>query len=94
MINIAGLDKAAVLMALYDNARPQGMGFLHYKPVPMTREESERLISQSSYFDYVFGRVLKVDLSKDELDPRLYDRDNGPGAAERALKLLMTSSEA
>lgn len=37
------------------------------------------------YFDYLQGRVMKVDLAGDELDPRLYDRDNGEGAARRAI---------
>lgn len=32
------------------------------------------------YFDYLFGRPLKVDLSGDEVEPWGYDRDNGgPG---------------
>jgi hypothetical protein len=30
---------------------------------------------------------MKVDLSKDAFDPWLYDRDNGQGAAARALGL-------
>jgi hypothetical protein len=29
------------------------------------------------YFDYLFGRPLKVDLSGDEVDAWGYDRDNG-----------------
>jgi hypothetical protein len=40
------------------------------------------------YFDYLRGRVMKVDLSKDAFDPWLYDRDNGAGAAERAVSRL------
>jgi hypothetical protein len=30
------------------------------------------------YFDYLYGRPLKIDLSSDVLDSRLYDRDNPP----------------
>jgi len=37
------------------------------------------------YFDYLKGRVMKVDLSKDELNTALYNRDNGPNAAEDAI---------
>jgi hypothetical protein len=29
---------------------------------------------------------MKIDLTGDSFDPFLYDRDNGEGAAERALK--------
>jgi len=33
----------------------------------------------------VKGRVMKVDLSKNEFDPRLYDCDNGQGEAQHAI---------
>lgn len=35
------------------------------------------------YFDYLFGRPLKIDLTNDEVDPWGYDRDNGDGALQR-----------
>jgi hypothetical protein len=41
------------------------------------------------YFDYLRGRVMKVDITGDELDPWGFDRDNGEGAAERALRALL-----
>jgi hypothetical protein len=91
MISLAGLDKAAVLAALYNAAKPQGMGFLQYDPAPMQIEEATALLRVSTYFDYLKGRVMKVDLSRDELDPRLYDRDNGSGAAERAIEAMKRS---
>lgn len=90
MISIKGLDKAKVLAALYNNAKPQGMGFLHYTPKPMDEEEAQEVLnSGQTYFDYVLGRVMKVDLQSDEeFDPRLYNRDNGAGSAERAIATL------
>lgn len=88
-INLDGLDKAAILAALYNGARPQGLGFLHYDPTPMTEEEARGL--GHGYFDYLKGRVMKVDLSGDTLDPWLYDRDNGAGAAERIINGLRSS---
>jgi hypothetical protein len=40
-------------------------------------------------FDYLNGRVLKLDLRDDaEFDPRLYDRDNGEGKAARVIENL------
>lgn len=45
------------------------------------------------HFDYLHGRVMKVDITGDGLDPRLYDRDNGPGAARRALAHLLPENE-
>jgi hypothetical protein len=86
ILDISKLDRAAVLAALYNRAKPQGMGFLHYDPNPMTPEEAAGLLDAGqTYFDYVKGRVMKVDLSGGTLDNRLYDRDNGHGAALAAL---------
>lgn len=87
MIDIKNKDKAAVLAALYNASRPLGMGFLQARDGDMTVEQARALIdSGQTYFDYLHGRVMKVHLVGDELDPRLYDRDNGAGAAERALE--------
>lgn len=94
-IDISGLDKAGVLAALYNRAKPQGYGFLQFRPGDMTIEEARSIIEkeclssmQYMYFDYLFGRVMKVCISRDALDPGLYDRDNGQGAAAEALSVL------
>ena len=91
MVSIKGLDKRAVLAALYNASRPQGMGFLHYDPKPMTKEDAEALlpIGGMAQFDYLKGRVMKVNLSRDdEFDEWGYDRDNGAGAAAAAIASL------
>jgi len=90
VINIVGLDKADVLVALYNNAKPLGMGLFHYTNQNMSKEEAANLLSKGhKYFDYVHGRVMKVDLSSDiEFNPYWYDRDNGKGSAERAIHSL------
>lgn len=93
MISLVGLNRAEVLAALYNAAQAQGMGFLHYDPKPMTRREAEELLLKTTYFDYVKGRVMKVNLSGDTLDPRLYDRDNGPGAAQKVIETLTASGD-
>lgn len=86
MIDIKGLDKAEVLKALYDNSHVQGLGFLQAVPDgTVTVEHCRELLKESTYFDYLYGKVLKVDLSKDEFEEWLYDRDCGPGAAQRAI---------
>jgi hypothetical protein len=87
-IQLKDYNKGDVLAALYNASKPQGMGFLHASPEPMTREEAEQLLEQYTYFDYLRGRVMKVDLAGDTLDPCLYDRDNGPGAAQRAIESI------
>ncbi len=89
-MDISKLNKAEVLAALYNNAKPLGMGFLHFTPEPMAREEAQAMLDAGqTYFDYVKGRVMKVDLSKDELWTGTYNRDNGTDAAELALQGLI-----
>ncbi len=87
-ISLHGLEKGEVLAALYNASRPLGMGFLQYDPKPMTAEEGASLVASQTYFDYLKGRVMKIDLKGDELETWLYDRDNGSGAAERAINEL------
>jgi len=85
-ISLTGLDKAKVLAALYNAAKPQGLGFIHYDNKPMTPEKAEEIISGGNTdFDYLKGRVMKVDLSGETLDPYLYDQDNGQGTAKRVI---------
>ncbi len=84
MISIVGLDKAEVLATLYNHACTQGVGEIHFDPRPMTREEAVEFLKRDHYFDYLKGRVMKIDLSSnDSFWPGLYDRDNGPGAAAK-----------
>lgn len=89
MINIKGMNKAEVLKVLYDRSHVQGMGFLQAVPdCVVTVEHCDELLRETTYFDYLYGKVLKVDLSGDEFDERFYDRDCGIGAARRAINSL------
>ena len=93
MIDITGLDKSAVLAALYNNSRAQGLGALDPRSSQrMTSEQAAAYIERSTEFDYLNGRVMKIDLSADTFDERLYDRDNGHGAAERAIAPLRAAA--
>ncbi len=87
-MNIANLSKSKILAALYNNSQPLGLGFLHYDAKPMTEKEAQELLKGNTYFDYLKGRVMKIDLSSDELQTDLYNRDNGPGRAEKIIKQI------
>ena len=83
-----------LLAALYNASRPQGMGFIHYDPTPMTEAQAQSILDGgTTYFDYLKGRVMKISLAKDEVETWLYDRDNGSGAAENAVEALRSSGE-
>ncbi len=91
-INITGLDKADVLCALYNNARPLGLGFLQATEGPLSKEDALAIIErQGLYFDYVRGRPLKVDLSGDSFRGWGYDRDQGEGRAAETIDALRRS---
>jgi hypothetical protein len=78
-----GLDKAALLAALYNNSKQQG--------TIITRRVECRCVNSTNlrcYFDFLHYRVLKVDLKCD-----LFDRDLGEGKAERVIaNLRLTGS--
>lgn len=89
-MKINHLDKAEVLIALYNAAKIQGTGFfVHRADFKLTHKKASELLRNTTSFDYLNGKVLKIDLSGDELNTFLYNRDNGPNAAENAIQPLM-----
>jgi len=86
-----GMSRAECLSRLYNKAQCQGMGFLHFDSKPMTLKEAEGIIKYREenkmgfYFDYLKGRVMKVDLGDGIVSLVFYDRDNGPDAGVEAL---------
>lgn len=85
VVDISNKDKAEVLAALYNNSHPHGMGFIHYNPEPMTIEQARELLKHTTYFDYLAGRVMKINLESNIVRTWGYNRDNGNGAAERVI---------
>lgn len=85
VVDISNKDKAEVLVALYNNSHPYGMGFLQYNPEPMTIEKARELLKKTTHFDYLDGRVMKISLEGNTVRTWGYNRDNGKGAAERAI---------
>ena len=91
MVNTQGIDKRQVLAALYNASKTQGSGWFHFTPEDMTADEAGKLLESETYFDYLKGRVMKVNLENDsEFEEWLYDRDNGVGAAQRAIDSIVT----
>lgn len=105
MLDITGLDEAEVLAALYNRARPQGLGFLHFTPEPMNRDEAAAILREQRRVDYLKGRVMKVDFfdasrpTSERNQPNqiqydwLYDHDNGDGAAAEVIAKLRAGSK-
>ena len=87
-MNIANLDKAEVLVKLYDAAKVQGVGEFFYQPCNFTVETARQLLAKTQKFEYLNGKVLKIDLSSNKVDTSYYNRDNGKDAAENAIAPL------
>ena len=81
-------DRVTALVALYGAAKPLGMGVYQFRPGPLTRSEAEAYLAEGDYADYLMGRVMKVRIPAvgQSLNLGLYDRDNGDGTGERALR--------
>ena len=94
-IDISGLDKAAVLAALFNASKQQGLGLADPSGDAEMTVEDARAYTESGeqQYDYLRGRVLKVDLSQDVIRTGLYDRDNGIGAAAKALAPLLEAAQ-
>lgn len=81
-INTAGMDRVAVFTALYNGAKPQGMGFHQDDARNITEQEAAGLMEQDPEkgFDYVNGRRMKIsryELEKGYIDVTNYDEYNG-----------------
>lgn len=88
-VDIKGLDKGALLAALYNASKPQGLGFIQYNTKPMSAEEGNELIKEDGHsFDYLNGRVMKINISDDQMSTGGYDRDNGQGAVATVVQNL------
>lgn len=94
-IDIKNLDKAKLLQALFNNSKPLGLGFFASgSNSEMSYSEAQKIIAEGNlYFDYLKGRVMKIDISGDEMEPWGYDRDNGQGAAQKVVTALRNSHE-
>lgn len=95
-IDISNLDPAEMVAALYNATS----GVFGPPEPPMTKEEAQAEIDALTkgeqgrrlYFDYLHGRSMKIHFGRAILDTRLFDRDNGKGAAAAALAPLLANA--
>lgn len=93
-MNISGLDKAEILAALYNGSCQQGLGILNPNgKSQMTVEQAREELKHETKFDYLHGRVMKIDLTGDEVETWLYNRDRGDGAAEKIIESIKNNMQ-
>ncbi|RBO86833.1 hypothetical protein [Nocardia puris] len=92
MVDISGLAKADVLAAIYNASAPLGLGQLDAAtgPAKMTSYQARPFLESDKYFEYLYGRPLKLYLGLNGVfDPDGYDsRNGGPGTAQRVIERL------
>lgn len=84
-VNIAGLDKADLLMRAFNASKQQDMSMMDQRGrQDMTIKQAREIANQGPMnYDYLYGRVLKIDLTHDDVGTWAYNRDVGPGAFEK-----------
>ena len=95
-IDASDIPVGLLLAALYNNSRPVGFGIFGADAAVMTQEVADALMENGkTYFDYLHGRSLKIQLNDTaNINPHGYDRDNGgAGALLRLVEGLRTRRE-
>lgn len=78
-IDISNLDKSKLLYCLWKGQVTAGYFTATGTTPPDYNEAGASKVVANGYIDYYQGRAIKTDLSKDIVDPWLYDRDAGKG---------------
>ena len=98
LINIEGLNKGELLDALVLGTRYNGpfafaSEFNSYcSPVKENFNISEK-VANARYIDRYQDKPIKCDLRGDFVDPRLYDRDAGPGTFAKIVQIMRKVEE-
>jgi len=96
-VDITGLDKVAVLHALWSASRATAFKAEGFGPnysggggvqLPPFNFKQAIAKAQEDYIDYFQGFAILMDLRGDTIDPQWYDHSNGAGAAARAIAKL------
>lgn len=82
VIDISNKDKAEVLARLYNNSQPLAHGVAHYNPTPMTVEVARQILEETTHFDYLAGRPLKINLEENIISVLAYNSNNGKKQAQ------------
>lgn len=87
------LEKAKVLAALYNAAKPAGKDIASYDPTPMSYQEAKAISFDRNNFDYIKGRILLVIFIGNKFNSKLYNKHNGKNAAEMIVSSLKKTND-
>jgi len=95
-LDISGLDKAELLAALVNAARPGWLLMTHERAAAIIQDRLSAGHGPPFDFDYVAGRTIKCDIGGPRISKfhaALYDRDAGQGTIARAVDELRAAYE-
>ena len=90
-MDIQGIDKVLLLKKLWEGSAPARFFQMSGMPAPTWDEEAAKK-AVLGYIDYFQGRVIKMNIHDKIIKTDLYDRDNGQGAAGRAVEAARLSA--
>jgi hypothetical protein len=92
VVDITNINKVDLLEKLCRGQKAAVFFKTNGIPVPIfDRNNAEKAIA-NGYIDYYSGKAIKMDLSKNVVDPWLYNRDAGDGAFEEIVRQLSDTS--
>ncbi len=90
-IDITGLDEVLLLHCLWIAVSDQVA--ICYGGTQLSFSDKLAIEAVKSYIDYFQGRTIKTDLSEDEVDPYLYDKNAGQGEFQRCVDSLKINKQ-
>lgn len=88
MVDISGIEKRDLLKALWMNSNSASFFTLSGTSPPDLSEKDIDKAIEKRRIDYLCGRVIKMDISGDTVDPWNYDRNNGNGSVQKIVNVL------
>ena len=89
-LNIKDLDRVELLKSMGRTSKSKFFTFNLVAAPVFDQEEAKKAIK--NHIDYFCGRAIKTDISKDEINTYLYNRDAGAGKFESIVKSMRTKS--
>jgi len=86
-IDIKGINKKKLLEELWKNQKYASFFTANNQKFPVF-DETKIGNQIEFYIDYFQGKAIKCDLSKDFVDPSLYDRDAGEGVFQKSVSWI------
>jgi hypothetical protein len=87
-INIAGLNKVDLLYRMWKEQKNTGNVFFGLQSLWFDEDLAKTVVGRNRYIDYFCGKIIKTDLSRDEVDPWAYDRETYTGRLREIVNVM------